>query len=48
MSAIFEIAAEKSYVNEGGISNQSKDYGGLTNGGISKRAYPTLDIAALT
>lgn len=48
MSAIFEIAAEKSYVNEGGISNRSNDYGGLTNGGISKRAYPTLNISTLT
>ena len=33
---------------EGGQSNHPVDPGGLTNYGISQRAYPTLDIAALT
>ena len=33
---------------EGGLSNHRQDPGGLTKYGISKRAYPTWDIAALT
>ena len=33
---------------EGGLSDHPADPGGLTNYGISQRAYPTLDIAALT
>ena len=33
---------------EGGYSNDSRDPGGETNFGISKRAYPALDIANLT
>lgn len=33
---------------EGGYSNDSRDPGGETNFGISKHAYPNLDIAGLT
>lgn len=33
---------------EGGYANDPKDPGGETNFGISKRAYPNLDIKALT
>ena len=33
---------------EGGLSNHPADPGGLTQYGISKRSYPTLDIANLT
>lgn len=33
---------------EGGYSNDPKDTGGETNWGISKRAYPTVDIKNLT
>jgi lysozyme family protein len=34
--------------SEGGYVNDPKDPGGETNFGISKRAYPDLDIKALT
>jgi len=34
--------------NEGGLSNDSADAGGLTNFGISQAAYPNLDIRNLT
>jgi lysozyme family protein len=33
---------------EGGYSNDPKDPGGETNWGISKRAYPDVDIKGLT
>lgn len=33
---------------EGGLVNNSRDPGGLTKYGISKRSYPELNIAALT
>ena len=33
---------------EGGLVDDPSDPGGITNFGISKRAYPTLDIRALT
>lgn len=33
---------------EGGYSNDPDDPGGETRWGISKRAYPSLDIASLT
>jgi lysozyme family protein len=34
--------------NEGGYSNDANDPGGETNFGISKRAYPEIDIKNLT
>jgi hypothetical protein len=34
--------------NEGGVSNESDDAGGLTKYGISQKSYPDLDIANLT
>ena len=34
--------------NEGGYSNNTKDPGGETNWGISKRSYPAADIKNLT
>lgn len=34
--------------NEGGYVNNPADPGGETNWGISKRSYPTVDIAALS
>jgi lysozyme family protein len=46
--AVFEIAAEKTLLTEGGYANTQDDLGGETNGGISKKAYPNLDIRALT
>ena len=36
------------FYNEGFLSNDKADKGGLTKYGISKRAYPHLDIANLT
>jgi lysozyme family protein len=48
MEGIFEIAAERTYLNEGGYVNDPDDSGGETNGGISKRTYPNLDIKNLT
>ena len=33
---------------EGGLSNHRRDPGGVTKFGISRRAYPNLDIARLT
>jgi lysozyme family protein len=34
--------------NEGGLSNDPADPGGLTNFGISQKSYPNLDIRNLT
>jgi len=36
------------YLDEGGYVNDKTDRGGETNYGISKRAYPNLDIRSLT
>jgi len=44
----FDTAFEKVVGHEGGISNHPDDPGGLTKYGISKRAYPNEDIAAMT
>lgn len=44
----FDQAFDLLIGNEGGYSNNSKDPGGETNWGISKRSYPDLDIANLT
>ena len=45
---VFDTAFNRLMVNEGGISNNPKDPGGLTKYGISQRSYPNLDIASLT
>jgi hypothetical protein len=44
----FEHAVEIILENEGGYVNDKRDPGGETNMGISKRAYPDLDIKNLT
>ena len=44
----FHRCIDRILAEEGGLSNHPHDPGGLTNYGISQRAYPTLDIAALT
>lgn len=44
----FETAFEVVVGHEGGYCNDANDPGGETKFGISRRAYPTLDIAALT
>lgn len=46
--ALFEDAIPTVLENEGGYVNNPKDPGGETNFGISKRAYPDLDIKNLT
>lgn len=44
----FEEAVEFVLAHEGGYGNDPRDPGGETNFGISKRAYPDVDIKALT
>lgn len=44
----FDQAFEAVIGHEGGYVNNPKDPGGETKYGISKRAYPTVNIAALT
>lgn len=44
----FEQAFQRVLVAEGGYSLDERDPGGETKYGISKRAYPDLDIARLT
>ena len=44
----FDQAFEKLIGHEGGYVNNPKDPGGETKYGISKRAYPDVDIASLT
>lgn len=44
----YDIAFEKLIGHEGGYVNNPKDPGGETKYGISKRSYPSLDIASLT
>jgi lysozyme family protein len=46
--ANFNAVIEKTLYFEGGLSNDPDDPGGLTKYGISKRAYPEIDIEALT
>ena len=45
---VFPRAVANVLDHEGGYVNDPDDPGGETNFGISKRAYPKLDIAALT
>ena len=44
----FDECFEKLIGHEGELSNHPADKGGLKKYGISQRAYPALDIAALT
>ncbi len=44
----FEDAIDFVLANEGGLSNDPQDAGGLTNYGISQRMYPDIDIKNLT
>lgn len=44
----FDSAFSALIEHEGGLVNNPADKGGLTKYGISQRAYPQLDIAALT
>jgi len=46
--ANFNDAIEKTLINEGGYVNDPNDTGGETKYGISKRAYPNVDIKNLT
>ena len=46
--AKFENVIDKVLVNEGGYVNDPSDRGGETKFGISKRAYPNVDIKNLT
>lgn len=48
MSPRFDAAVAFVLRWEGGYSSDPQDAGGETHWGISKRAYPALDIAALT
>ena len=45
---VWETAISTTLQFEGGYVNDSKDSGGETNMGISKRAYPDVDIKNLT
>lgn len=47
-SDIFNSAVTNTLNYEGGYANNPKDPGGETNFGISKRAYPNIDIKNLT
>lgn len=44
----FNLAFDLLIRLEGGITNDPNDNGGLTKYGISQRAFPNLDITALT
>lgn len=48
MSPLFERCFEILIGHEGGYVNDPNDRGGETKFGISKRAYPRVDIKALT
>lgn len=44
----FDTAFDRLLGHEGGYSNDPNDPGGETNWGISRRAYPDVDIRGLT
>ena len=44
----FDAAFDRLLGHEGGYVNDTRDPGGETNWGISKRSYPHVDIAKLT
>jgi lysozyme family protein len=44
----FDLCFDVTIGHEGGYSNDPNDPGGETNWGVSKRAYPNLDIKNLT
>jgi len=44
----FDLAVKRVIKSEGGYVNDPKDPGGETKYGISKRAYPDVDIAAMS
>lgn len=44
----FDVAFDRLIGSEGGYVNNPEDPGGETNWGISKRAYPNVDIKNLT
>ena len=44
----FDYAFSRTLLNEGGYVNDPDDPGGETNYGISRRAYPDVDIKGLT
>ena len=46
--ANFNLAISVTLDNEGGLSENPSDPGGLTNFGISQRSYPNVDIRNLT
>lgn len=48
MTDKFDRAVQIVLKHEGGLVNDSRDAGGLTNHGISQRQYPHLDIRNLT
>lgn len=48
MATSFDTALQQVLTHEGGYVNDPRDPGGETNMGISKRAFPHIDIAKLT
>lgn len=48
MKSWFDQCFDKLIAHEGGYVNDARDPGGETKYGISKRAYPQVDIKALT
>lgn len=48
MTDLFDKAVNTTLGHEGGYGNDPDDRGGKTNFGISQKAYPDLDIKALT
>ena len=44
----FDVAIERILSHEGGLVDDPRDPGGLTNWGICRRSYPVVDIRNLT